>query len=158
MWALPWVPRGWAACNGALLSIPNNTALFSLLGTNFGGDGTTNFALPNLNGRVPVYAGDGVGNIGSMGGTEQVTVTVETLPGHTHQWMASTADAEFPGADGHVLAKGTTPLYGSPTTSLVQMADDSLRPAGGGQPHNNIQPVLAVNFCIAITGLYPSRD
>jgi len=150
-------PRGWAFCNGQILPIAQNTALFSLLGTTYGGNGQTTFALPNLQGRTPIGSGQGPGlsayDLGELGGVENVTLTPQELPPHTHTLMASgaTATTGVPGTS--VLATTAVPIY-APAQNLVQMA--SLGAAG--QPHPNRQPYLVLNYCIAIQGIYPSRN
>lgn len=159
-----FAPRGWAFCDGQLLPIAQNTALFSLIGTTYGGDGRTTTALPNLQGRAPMHPGQGPGlsqrNLGQMGGTEMVTLTQNQMPSHTHaligdSGMASTDKPDntvFPGKAGWVQP------YGAPTNSMDNMADQALVNAGGSQPHNNMQPYLALNYIIALIGEYPSRS
>lgn len=153
-----FAPRGWAFCNGQILSIAQNTALFSLLGTTYGGNGQTTFALPDLRGRVPISSGQGPGlssyNLGQSAGVENVTLTTDEIPVHTHGVGATgTFATKNPG--GQVPAPGGA--YGSPTDG-TSMDANMVRPTGGSQPHTNIQPYLTLNFCIALAGIYPSRN
>jgi microcystin-dependent protein len=149
-------------CNGQLLSISANTALFSLVGTYYGGDGFHTFALPDLRGRVPIHQGEGPGlspiQIGEVGGTETVTLTVNQIPAHTHPLLASTLEAAVVSPTGAALgAKARVPLYSAPT-SLTTMAPGSVGPTGGGQPVQIRNPFLGLNFIIALQGIYPSRS
>jgi microcystin-dependent protein len=162
MFAGNFAPRGWAYCDGQLLAVSQNDALFSLLGTIYGGDGRTTFGLPDLRGRVPIHAGQGPGlssrRLGSKGGVEKVTVTVNELPSHVHP-IASTASASAGNPGGSVLAKtGDDFIYGevagSPTTLLNAAAT---RHVGGSQSHSNLTPFLCIHFIIALFGIYPSR-
>ncbi len=162
MFGFGFAPQGWAQCNGQLLPVAENTALFSLLGTTYGGDGRTNFALPDLRSRVPVCQGQGPGLSsyaeGQAGGAETVTLAATQMPGHTHPVKASgsAADSDQPG--GRTLARSAGHTYtAKPGTSAVMNAD-MLGDAGGSQPHDNVQPYLAVNFCIALFGIFPSRS
>lgn len=149
-------PRGWAWCNGALLPISQNTALFSLLGTTYGGDGKSTFALPDLNGRVPLQQGQGPGLsqrfLGEAGGSATVTLLEAEIPSHAHAVQASPLDAVT--ANPVTATPGTSevPIYhstGEPTHALVA--------AGGGQPHNNLQPYLTLHYAIALQGIFPPR-
>lgn len=157
-----FAPKGWAFCDGQLLPISQNTALFSLLGTTYGGDGKSNFALPNMQGNAPMHPGQGPGlslhDLGEAGGSETVTLLTSEIPAHFHNLRAaaSTGTKSVPSAN--VLAKtsGATP-YAVPGSPLVAMAAGALNPAGGDQPHNNMQPYLTLNFCIALQGVYPPR-
>ncbi|HEY1765724.1 MAG TPA: tail fiber protein [Opitutaceae bacterium] len=160
--AFNFAPLGWAMCNGQLLSISANTALFSLVGTYYGGDGVHTFALPDLRGRVPIHQGEGPGlspiQIGEVGGTETVTLTVNQIPAHTHPLLASTLEAAVVSPTGAALgAKARVPLYSAPT-SLTTMAPESVGPTGGGQPVQIRNPFLGLNFIIALQGIYPSRS
>ncbi len=162
MFGFGFAPQGWALCNGQLLPISQNTALFSLLGTTYGGDGRTTFALPDMRSRVPVCQGQGPGLSsyaeGQAGGAETVTLAAAQMPGHTHPVKASSgaADSDQPG--GRALARSASHIYtAKPDTSTVMNAD-MLGDAGGSQPHGNIQPYLAVYFCIALTGIFPARN
>jgi microcystin-dependent protein len=155
-------PKGWAVCAGQLLAIAQNTALFSLLGTAYGGDGKTTFKLPDLRGRVPVDAGQGRGltarSVGDSGGTETVTLNAGQLAPHTHGANCNSTKGEkyTPAGNYWALDGGAAKEY-TPAGN-AQMAADVLQPAGGRQPHNNLQPYLAVNFCIALNGIFPSRN
>ena len=158
-------PTGWAFCDGQLLPISQNTALFSLLGTTYGGDGKSTFALPNLQGSVPMQPGQGQGLsqrfLGEQSGTEAVTLLVSEIPIHTHQVDTDpfTGDKTVPAPD-QVLANsagGFLYVTAASNPPLTQMAFQSLPPAGGSLPHNNMQPYLTLNFCIALQGIFPSR-
>jgi microcystin-dependent protein len=157
-----FAPTGWALCDGQLLPISQNTALFSLLGTTYGGNGTSNFALPDLRGNAPMHPGQGPGlsvrDLGETGGSPTVTLLESEIPAHSHAVNASSGPASLqaPGAD-RVLGRANTNVYLDTPANLVQMAPESLAPAGGGQPHNNMQPYLTLNFCIALQGIFPSR-
>lgn len=162
MFAGNFAPQGWAFCDGQLLAVSQNAALFSLLGTIYGGDGRTTFALPDLRGRVPIHQGSGPGlstrQLGSKSGSETVTVTTNQLPGHDHGVMASAA----PGAAGNPA--GGVPAE-SPSVDLyieegatVPMNAAAVSNTGGNQAHPNIQPFLCIHFVIAIFGVYPSRS
>ena len=146
--------RGWAACNGQLLPISQNTALFSLLGTTYGGNGQTTFALPNLQSRIVVHPG-GIHSLGEVGGEATHTLTVAEMPAHTHATHAhSTADAANP--TGAVWASTSQPEYGPPAGTA--MATGSIGNAGSGVPHENEPPVLALTFIIALQGIFPSQN
>ena len=157
-------PTGWAFCNGQILPISQNTALFSLLGTTYGGDGKSTFALPDMQGNVPMQPGQGQGlslrDLGEMSGTETVTLLESEIPFHNHTLMASTED----GTQGS-LTSGITlansvggALYQTNTGSALQpMHVQTLAPAGGSLPHNNLMPYLTLNFCIALQGIFPQR-
>ena len=155
--------RGWAFCNGQLLPVSQNTALFSLVGTTYGGDGTTTFGLPNLQGRAPMHPGRGPGltsrRLGQQGGVENVTLTEAQMPNHGHALQANDNRAGSGGPVGNSFAEPRDGLrYQSDTvTNRVTMSDQALENAGGGQPHNNMQPFTTLNFIIALVGLYPSR-
>ena len=164
-------PYGWADCNGQLLPIRQYSALFSLLGTQYGGDGTTTFALPDLQGRIPVGQGQLPGGsnytMGETGGQESVTVGITSMPQHSHGLTANTGKGTTNNPSGMVLA---TPLVGgghggaadkgniyNPANPDTQMAGSSLALTGGSQPHNNVQPSLVLRYCIALQGIFPSR-
>jgi microcystin-dependent protein len=157
-----FAPKGWAWCNGQLLPLSQNTALFSLLGTTYGGNGKSNFALPDLQGRAPMFWGQGPGlslhDIGEMGGSETVTLLGSEMPGHGHGLVAQVApgDAQVPADTSFARAIGATP-YMTPG-ALLPMANTALTPAGGDQPHNNMQPYLTLYFCIALQGVFPPRS
>jgi len=158
-------PTGWAFCNGQLLPISQNTALFSLLGTTYGGDGKSTFALPDLQGRVPMQPGQGQGlslrDLGEMSGSETITLLQTEMPIHTHfvDTDPFTGDKTVPAPD-QVLsnsAGGFLYVTGASNPPLTPMAFQALPPAGGSLPHNNMQPYLTLNFCIALQGIFPSR-
>lgn len=159
-----FAPNGWAFCNGQLLPLSQNTALFSLLGTTYGGDGSSEFALPNLRGRAPMQPGQGPGlslhDLGETGGSETTTLLVSEMPAHAHALMASPNPGETPGPDNpdgspNGLARSVGgSVYGEPS-NLAEMA--TLPIAGGDRPHNNLMPYLTVNFCIALQGVFPPR-
>ncbi|MGA9525315.1 MAG: tail fiber protein [Myxococcaceae bacterium] len=152
-----YAPRGWAHCNGQLLPINQNQALFSLLGTTFGGNGQTNFALPDYRGRVPMHVGSGF-TLGQGGGAEAHTVSQAELPVHTHVLNASAAPAT-PGtqASGSMLGTAGAPLYKAPQ-QLVALNPQAVGNVGGSQPHANMQPFLTISFCIALQGIFPPRN
>jgi microcystin-dependent protein len=156
-------PKDWAFCNGQILSIQQNAALFSLLGTSYGGNGQTTFALPNLQSRVPIHMGQGSGlsgyTLGQIGGVEAVTVDSSQMPAHTHIASASSATANTTTASGNLLGDVASPatVYGPPG-ALTTLASGSIGTAGNSQPHENRQPYLALNFCIALFGIFPSRS
>lgn len=154
-----FAPQGWAQCNGQLLSIAQNTALFSLLGTTYGGDGRTTFALPDLRGRTAVGSGQGPGQTnrtqGEVGGTETVALTAATLPPHSHT-VAASSSATTKNPSGSLPAvTGAGSSYG--TTSDLGMGAAMIGGGGSGQPHANMQPYLVLNWCIALVGIFPSR-
>jgi len=157
-----FAPKGWLPCNGQLLSIAQNQALFSLLGTTYGGDGRTTFALPNLQSRVPVHYGQGPGlsnyELGQTGGTENVTLGLNNMPAHTHTvsvpTVDSTADSDEP--NGAILGAGTS-VYSSANTANGSYGGVTASLAGNSQPFNNLTPYLALNFCIAYQGVFPPR-
>jgi microcystin-dependent protein len=154
-------PRGYAFCDGRLLPIAAHAALFSLLGNQFGGDGRTNFALPDLRGRVPVGAGQGPGlrNYvqGQPGGTERVAVAAPQMPSHAHAINATGEAATSTDANGALLGRPGPKIYCAGGTANTQLAPDTLAPVGASQPHDNISPYLALNWIIALDGIYPSR-
>jgi microcystin-dependent protein len=159
-----FAPRGWAFCNGQLMPISQNTALFSLLGTTYGGDGKSTFALPDMQGNAPMHAGQGPGlsnhDLGEMGGSQTVTLMESEIPSHSHSIGANTvdpADVQAP-SQAVVLARSAGGnAYLSPPANLVAMSNSTVGPAGGGAPHNNMQPYLTLNFCIALQGVFPPR-
>lgn len=146
-------PRGWALCNGQLLPINQNQALFSLLGTTFGGDGRVNFALPDLRGRVPIHAGNGF-TLGQRGGEEAHTLTTSELPGHQHFVTTTTADGSTVLATDAQLGSFNNG-YGAPS-NLVALAPATVTDAGGSQPHENRSPFLVISYIIALQGIFPS--
>jgi microcystin-dependent protein len=156
-------PTGWAFCNGQLMPLSQNTALFALLGTFYGGDGKSTFALPDLQGSAPMQTGQGQGLserfLGEMSGVESVTLLQSEMPLHTHNVMASTEDGEFkPPANNRILGRSINAfLYQSSNAGLLTMSPQQLGLAGGSLPHNNMQPYLTLNFCIALQGIFPQR-
>lgn len=156
-----FAPRGWAKCDGQLLSIAQNTALFSLLGTMYGGDGQTTFALPDLRGRFPLHAGQGPGlpfyQQGQVGGVENITLLTTNMPAHSHQFQLQAAEegtVDTPG--GAFVAGNGTNAFATSSNSL--MAVNTVSTAGGGQPFSAKNPYLCINYCIALVGIYPSRN
>jgi microcystin-dependent protein len=151
-----FAPKGWAFCNGQLLPINQNQALFSLLGTTFGGDGRVNFALPDLRARVPIHVGSGH-TLGERGGEQAHTLSIAELPAHNHPLNANSGVGNATTPAGAVLAKASAATYG-PVDSLVAMLPSSISNTGGSQPHLNMQPFLALTFCIALQGIFPSPN
>jgi len=159
-----FAPKGWAFCDGQILPLSQNTALFSLLGTTYGGDGKSNFALPNMQGNAPMHPGQGPGlslhDLGETGGSDTVSLLESEIPSHSHALMASSTNSSKPGPAGNALARisgGATPYLAPSGAPLANFSDNALAPAGGDQPHNNLQPYLTLNFCIALQGVYPPR-
>ena len=152
-----FAPVGWLLCQGQLLPISEYDVLFQLIGTTYGGDGEETFALPNLASRIPYHQGSGY-VIGQMGGVEQVTLTQQQLPVHTHAANANTPNANQPAPAGNVWGAGTLSAYTSTQAADTTMNPAALTPAGGSQPHDNMSPFLALNFIIALQGIYPSRS
>jgi microcystin-dependent protein len=156
-------PQYWALCNGQLMPIMQNTALFSLLGTTYGGNGVTTFALPNLIRRVPLQPGQGAGLsprvLGEFGGQENVTLTLDELPAHRHSLRAAAGAAISRAANGRLFAAVNTPIppFHPQGAAVGAMAPGTLSPQGGSQPHNNMQPNLAITFIIALQGIFPQR-
>jgi microcystin-dependent protein len=162
-----FAPKGWAWCNGQLLPLSQNTALFSLLGTTYGGDGKSNFALPDLQGRAPMHPGQGQGlslhDLGETGGSEFVTLLQSEMPAHTHQIMASgnppPANAGIPDPTVSLArSSGTTAYQASPFSNLGLMDPQAIGIAGASLPHNNMQPYLTLYFNIALQGVFPPRS
>ncbi|GGO39218.1 phage tail protein [Deinococcus humi] len=159
-----FAPSGWALCNGQLLPISQNTALFSLLGVTYGGDGKSTFGLPNLQGAAPLMPGQGNGlsayDLGQSGGSENVTLLPTEMPIHIHFQMADTldpADLNAPNPSRTLAQSQGVFAYQPSTANLVQMAPQALTPAGGSLPHSNMMPSLVMNFCIALQGVFPQR-
>ena len=161
-----FAPIGWAQCNGQILPISQNTALFSLLGTTYGGNGQSTFALPNLEGSAPIHVGGsqpGPGlstyDLGQVGGTETVTLLESEIPAHTHSMMASTQDGGDSHPQANLLAQGIGigQYVASNVGPFVALNPNALPPAGGDLPHNNMMPFLTLNFCIALQGIFPAR-
>jgi microcystin-dependent protein len=158
-----FAPKGWAFCDGQILPISQNTALFSLLGTTYGGDGKSTFALPNMQGNTPMHPGQGPGlslhDLGETGGSETVSLLESEIPSHAHTLRAATdpGDLKIPTPARALARSQGANAYQTTTTGLVMMSDNVLAPAGGDQPHNNMQPYLTLNFCIALQGVFPPR-
>ncbi len=158
--AFNFAPAGWALCNGQILPIELNDALFSLIGTIYGGDGQTTFALPDLQGRVSTHMGQALSgsffDIGQMGGTETVTLSLSQMPAHNHQVLADLGNGSSDDPNGRLVAKNGAgvPQYGVNATATL--APGAIGPVGGSQPHNDLQPYLTLNFIIALQGIYPS--
>ncbi len=156
-----FAPKGWAWCNGQILPLSQNTALFSLLGTTYGGDGKSNFALPNLQGSAPMHPGQGPGlslhDLGETGGSETVTLLESEIPAHSHTVNAGAFNSQSTATAGSITGRGNpTPIY-SPTFAVVSMGPSALAPSGGDQPHNNMMPYLTFYFNIALQGVFPPR-
>lgn len=150
-----FAPRGWALCNGQLLPINQNQALFSLLGTTFGGDGRVNFALPDLRGQAPIHVGSGH-TLGERGGEQAHTLSIAELPTHTHIANATSATGNASNPTGNVLAAANN-LYTAPA-NLTSLSPSTVANAGGSQAHLNMQPFLTLSFCIALQGIFPSPN
>lgn len=161
MFAGNFAPRSWAFCDGQLLAVSQNEALFSLLGTIYGGDGRRTFGLPDMRGRIPIHVGNGPGlsprSIGGRGGAEREMLTVDGIPPHTHAQHAATQPAGRADPSGALRAPFDE-LSNESALGFVTMASDTIGPAGGDQAHSNLQPFLCVNFIIALFGIYPSRN
>ena len=156
-----FAPKGWAFCDGQLLPLSQNTALFSLLGTVYGGDGKSTFALPDLQGSVPMHPGQGPGlslhGLGETGGSETVTLLESEIPAHNHSSTMSQGDGFSRLPAGQLPATGIgVEMYG-PAPAQAQLHPSALSEVGGDQPHNNMQPYLTLNFCIALQGVFPPR-
>ena len=155
-----FAPAGWMFCDGQLLPIAENETLFQLIGTTYGGDGQSTFGLPDLRGRVPIHFG--TSTLGSTftltqnGGSENVTLTAQEIPAHAHLFLASADPANSPNPAAHVLAEtaSTTPYFAGPPA--VSLAPQSILPAGGSQPHDNLQPFQCINYIISLFGIFPS--
>jgi len=151
-----YAPQGWAMCNGQLLPINQNQALFSLLGTTYGGNGQTTFALPDLRGRVPIHFGAGF-TLGQQGGEQAHTVTAAEMPEHTHPVQAGTGDGSLIIPGGAMLARTPASPYIAPA-NLQAMSPTTISAVGGSQAHLNMQPFLTLTFCIALIGIFPSQN
>ena len=154
-----FAPKGWALCNGQLLPINQNQALFSLLGTTYGGDGRVNFALPNLQGNVPIHVGNGH-TLGEKGGEQAHTLSIAELPTHTHVASGTSTSTDPNGTNiptGNLLASGPGEIYAA-AGSLVAMGATTIGNTGGSQAHLNMQPFLTLSFCIALQGIFPSPN
>lgn len=148
-------PKGWALCNGQFLPINQNQALFSLLGTTYGGNGQTTFALPNLRGRVPIHMGNGH-TLGEAAGSTSVTVNIQQLPTHMHAVMGSTTNADQPSGSNNYFGAALNTYV--PPSNLITLDPSTVTSVGGSQPHNNMMPYLVLNFIIALQGIFPSRN
>ncbi len=159
-----FAPRGWAFCNGQLLPLSQNTALFALLGTTYGGDGKSNFALPDLRGRAPMHPGQGPGlslrDLGESGGSATVTLLESEIPVHMHSMMANTGSAnlQVPSPNRSMALSTGGNAYTNQISNLTPLAPQALTPTGGDQPHNNMQPYLTFYFNIALQGVFPPRS
>ena len=157
MFAGNFPPVGWMFCDGQLLPISENETLFTLIGTTYGGDGESTFALPNLQSRVPIHQGNGF-ILAETGGVEEVTLTIQQIPSHTHPMIASTADGTQNNPENNVLATtpvGITMLFEDPPSANMNASAISI--VGGSQPHTNLQPYLAINFIISLFGIFPTQ-
>jgi microcystin-dependent protein len=157
-----FAPRGWAFCNGQIMPISQNTALFSLLGTTYGGDGKSTFALPNMQGNAPMQPGQGPGlslhDLGETSGSETVSLLESEIPAHVHTLRASSDDGDLAAPNQtRSLARSAGGFAYAPAQNLTQMAWEALALAGNDMPHNNMQPYLTLNFCIALQGVFPPR-
>src|SRR5215210_6861194 len=161
IFAFNFAPTGWAMCNGQLLPISQNTALFSLLGTTYGGDGKSTFALPDLQGSAPMHPGQGSGlslyDLGQMGGSQFVTLLESEMPAHTHSYGVTEEAGASNNPKDNAPGAGSAIYAATPPAPLTPMAFQALPPAGGSLPHNNMMPYLVVNFCIAMQGIFPAR-
>ena len=161
MFAGNFAPAGWVFCDGQLLPISENETLFNLIGTTYGGDGQSTFAVPDLRGRIPIHAGTGPGLssriLASSGGAEEVTLTVNQIPAHSHVVLASGAAASSGNPSGNVSATTSpTNVYSTSLQTAQNMNNAAIAPAGGSQPHSNLMPALCVNFIISLFGIFPS--
>jgi microcystin-dependent protein len=159
-----FAPKGWAFCDGQILPLSQNTALFSLLGTTYGGDGKSNFALPDMQGNAPMHPGQGPGlslhDLGETGGSQTVSLLESEIPSHSHALFANAVvgDTNGPSPGVSLARSGNATAYQSTTNqNLVNFSDQAVTPAGGDQPHNNMMPYLTLNFCIALQGVFPPR-
>jgi microcystin-dependent protein len=155
MFAGNFPPQGWLFCEGQLLPISENETLFQVIGTRYGGDGQNTFALPDLRGRVPMHQGNGF-IVGETGGAEEITLTVNQIPSHSHPVLASTAAGQSSAVQNNVLTKTVQNLYNPNNSNLVAMNPQVCAPVGGSQPHSNLQPFLCIDFIISLFGLYPT--
>ena len=169
-----FAPKGWAQCNGQIMPIQQNTALFSLLGTTYGGNGKSTFGLPNLMGSIPLHVGRNqpgpglsVYDLGQVGGSPTVTISIDEMAMHNHSPVVTTANGTVSTSSGNQPAKAYTGnlqgfteglFYSTVATPATQLPNQTLAPVGGGQPHNNMMPTLFVNYCIALSGAFPARN
>jgi microcystin-dependent protein len=156
LFSFDFPPKGWAFCNGQLLPINQNQALFALLGTTYGGNGQTNFALPNLRGSVPIHFGNGH-TLGDKAGASSVTITQQQMPQHIHFLSASSSTSGGVAAPAGRFVGGANNAYNTPV-NLTPFNAGSVTNVGGSQPHNNMMPYLVLNFCIALQGIFPSQN
>jgi microcystin-dependent protein len=154
MMSFVFAPKGWALCNGQLLPINQNQALFSLLGTTYGGDGRVNFALPDLRGRAPIHMGSGH-TLGERGGEQAHTLSISELPTHTHVFQASQSNADQPAPANNMFGTSNNMYAGA--SALVALNAGTITNVGGSQAHLNMQPFLTLSFCIALQGIFPSQ-
>ena len=152
-----FAPKGWALCNGQTLPINQNQALFSLFGTTYGGNGQTTFALPNLQGQTPIHIGGGFFQ-GQNGGEQNHTLTSLEMPTHTHVAQGTTTNADQPVHTGNLLGAANNMYTGANAGNLTPLDPTSISTLGGSQPHQNMQPYLTLSFCVALQGIFPSRD
>jgi len=156
-----FAPKGWAFCDGQILPLSQNTALFSLLGTTYGGDGRSTFQLPDMQGNAPMHPGQGPGlslhDLGEMGGTQTVTLLTSEIPMHSHALNASVSDGTDTKPANELFAQGVGVQIWGTNAPNANLAGNAIAPAGGNLPHNNMQPYLTLNFCIAMQGVYPPR-
>jgi len=161
MFAGNFAPRGWAFCDGQLLAVSQNDALFSLLGTIYGGDGRTTFGLPDMRGRIPIHAGSGPGlsprRLGAKAGAESVTLTVNQLPSHTHPLKATTAVGTSNNPSGNMLCESPSVDWYFETDPTENLSSTAVSSVGGSRKHTNFQPFLCIHYIIALFGIYPSR-
>lgn len=151
-----FAPAGWMFCEGQLLPISENETLFNLIGTTYGGDGQSTFALPDLRGRIPLHQGSGF-ILAETGGAEEITLTVQQIPVHSHPLLGSTGNGDQANPSGNVLASSTLLKLYAVETANATMGATSIGPAGGSQPHTNFQPYLCVDFIISLFGIFPSQ-
>ena len=161
MFAGNFAPRGWAYCDGQLLAVSQNDALFSLLGTIYGGDGRTTYGLPDMRGRVPIHAGSGPGlsprRLGAKAGSENETLTVNQLPSHTHRLRGANANATATSPQDNYFAKPDKSMYRNDSGTPGSMEASAISSVGGSRSHSNLMPYLCIHFIIALVGIYPSR-
>ena len=160
MFAGNFAPAGWMFCDGQLLPISENETLFQLIGTTYGGDGQSTFALPNLQSRVPIHMGSNAGQtfvLAEQGGVESVTLSVQQIPSHTHALLGSTGNGAQANPNNNVLASSTLVKPYAQETANAAMAPNAISPVGGSQPHENLQPYLCINFIISLFGIFPSQ-
>ncbi len=162
MFAGNFAPAGWMFCEGQLLPISENDTLFNLIGTTYGGDGQSTFALPDLRGRIPIHAGTGPGGVtrqlAETGGTEQETLTIQQIPVHNHAFLTSMGTGTQNAPAGEVLASGSSVSIFRPQTPTQALAPQTISSAGGNQPHENMVPFLCVDFIISLFGIFPSQS